>query len=62
MTRRSIWEYLEAIRGRYLWADKKEKGKTLDEAEQVTESHREALIRVLGRKGKVVAFPHRPYG
>ena len=61
MTRGSIWEYLEAIRGRYLRAGKQEgegedlgrgrKGRILDEAEQVTGSHRKALIRVLRRHG-----------
>ncbi len=49
MTRRSIWEYLEAIRGRYLRAGKKEKEKILDEAVQVTGYHRKAVIRWLHR-------------
>ena len=31
MTRGSIREYTEAVRGRYLRASKKEKGKVLDE-------------------------------
>jgi hypothetical protein len=33
MTRGSIQEYTEAVRERYLRADKKEKGKVLDESE-----------------------------
>ena len=37
-----------AIRGRYNKANRKEKGKILDEAVQVTGHHRKALIRALG--------------
>lgn len=47
MTRGSVKEYLEAIRQRYLKAGRAEKGKILDEAEQVTGLHRKALIRGL---------------
>ena len=36
MTRGSVMEYLEAIRERYAKADRKEKGRLLDEAAQVT--------------------------
>lgn len=60
MTRRSIGEYLEAIGGRYLRADKKGKGRILDEAVQVIGYHRKALIRVLRRRGKPV--PYRRQG
>ena len=47
MTRGSIREYTEAVRGRYLRASKKEKGKILDEFTQVIGCHRKAAIRLL---------------
>ena len=49
MTRGSVMEYLEAIRERYAKADRKEKGRLLDEAAQVTGGgrHRKSLIRAL---------------
>jgi len=47
MTRGSIWEYIEAIRWRYLRVNKKEKGKILDEFTQVTGYHRKSAIRRL---------------
>ena len=46
MTRGSIQEYTEAIRERYLWVSKKEKGKILDEFTRVTGCHRKAAIRL----------------
>lgn len=49
MTRGSIREYTEAVRLRYLWASKKEKGGILDEFTQVTRLHRKAAIRLLHR-------------
>jgi hypothetical protein len=49
VTRRSILEYVQAIRGRYFRASKKEKGKILDEFTQVTGLHRKAAIRLLKR-------------
>jgi len=49
MTRSSILEYVEAVRGRYFRASKKEKGKILDEFTQVTRLHRKAAIRLLNR-------------
>ena len=49
MTRGSIREYTEAVRGRYLRAAKKEKGKILDEFTEVTGYHRKAAIRLLHR-------------
>ncbi len=52
MTRGSIREYTEAVRLRYLWASKKEKGKILDEFTQVTRLHRKAAIRLLRRAKK----------
>ena len=49
MTRKSINEYLKAIRERYLKATKEEKGKILDEFTRVTGMHRKAAIRLLNR-------------
>jgi hypothetical protein len=47
MTRASIREYVEAVRGRYLRSPKTEKGKILDEFTKVTGYHRKAAIRLL---------------
>jgi len=47
MTRRSIQEYIEAVRWRYLKATRKEKGRILDEFTQVTGYHRKSAIRLL---------------
>jgi len=49
MTRASIREYTEAVRGRYLQASKMEKGKILDEFTKVIGCHRKAAIRLLHR-------------
>ena len=49
MTRRSILEYVQALRSRYLRASKEEKGKMLDEFTRVTGLHRKAAIRLLHR-------------
>jgi hypothetical protein len=49
MTKASIEEYTEAVRGRYLRAAKKEKGRILDEFIQVSGYHRKAAIRLLHR-------------
>src|SRR5512136_3045999 len=49
MTKASIEEYTEAVRGRYLKAMKKEKGHILDEFIQVSGYHRKAAIRLLHR-------------
>ena len=49
MTRGSIREYTEAVRGRYLRTSKKEKGKILDEFTKVTGCHRKSAIRLFGR-------------
>jgi hypothetical protein len=51
MTRGSIEEYTEAVRGRYLKAIKKDKGRILDEFIQVSGYHRKAAIRLLHRNG-----------
>ncbi len=47
MTRRSIREYAEAIRGRYFRAGKAEKGGILDEFTKATGLHRKAAIRLM---------------
>ena len=49
MTRGSIREYTEAVRGRYLRTSKREKGKILDEFTKVIGCHRKAAIRLLHR-------------
>ncbi len=49
MTRASIREYTQAVRGRYLRASKVEKGKILDEFTKVIGCHRKAAIRLLHR-------------
>ena len=49
MTRRSIMEYAQALRGRYFGASREEKGKMLDEFTKVTGLHRKAAIRLLHR-------------
>ncbi len=49
MTRASIREYTEAVRGRYVRASKKEKGRILDEFTQVIGYHRKAAVRLLRR-------------
>ena len=66
MTRRSIVEYAQAVRSRYLQASKVDKGKMLDEFMQVTDLHRKAAIRLLNRanqprRGKRRGRPRR-YG
>jgi len=53
MTRGSILEYAEALRGRYLVASKVDKGRMLDQFTMVTGCHRKAAIRLLHRTGKV---------
>ena len=47
MTQGSIQEYTEAVRERYLRADKKAKGKILDEFVNVTGYRRKSAIRLL---------------
>ena len=47
MTRGSIREYAEAVRGRYLIASRKEKSRILDEFTKVTGCHRKAAIRLV---------------
>jgi hypothetical protein len=49
VTRRSILEYAEAIRGRYLKGSKKMKTKILDEFVAATGLHRKAAIRMFNR-------------
>jgi hypothetical protein len=49
MTFKSIGEYVESMRARYLRSGKKEKGKMLDEFTNVTGCHRKAAIRLFRR-------------
>ena len=50
MTQASIREYVEAVRGRYLRASKKEKSRILDELTKVVGCHRKSAIRLLNTK------------
>ncbi len=52
MTRRSILEYAEAVRRRYLGSSKKAKTKILDEFVAATGLHRKAAIRLLNQPSK----------
>ena len=61
MTRGSIKEYTEAVRGRYIRASKKEKGKILDEFTEVVGYHRKAAIRILHRTNQVRVNGKRGY-
>ena len=58
MTRCSILEYAQAVRGRYLKSPKKMKTKILDEFVVTTGLHRKAVIRLLNR----VSGPLTPAG
>lgn len=49
MTRKSVKEYAEAVKGRYRKAAKREKGKILDEFTKATGLHRKAVIRLFNR-------------
>lgn len=51
MTERARREYAEALRPRYAQADKRERGRMLDEYCRATGSHRKAAIRCLRRQG-----------
>ncbi len=59
MTRGSILEYREAVRGRYLKARKKEKGGILDEFTKVVGCYRKAAIRLLRRANQPGANKRR---
>ena len=52
MTRRSILEYAEAVRWRYLKSSKKAKMGILDEFVATTRLHRKAAIRLLNRRDR----------
>ncbi len=52
MTPGSIQEHTEAVRGQYLRASKKEKGRILDEFTKVIGCHRKAAIRLLRRENQ----------
>src|SRR3990172_6184228 len=51
MTRQSVVEYAEAVRGRYGGGGRKEKQRILDEFCETTGMHRKAAIRLLTRRG-----------
>jgi len=59
VTRRSILEYMEALRPRYQTASKAVKGKMLDEFIQVTGLHRKAAIRILNRMSRLKVSKRR---
>jgi len=59
VTRRSIMEYVQALRSRYLTASREGKGKMLDEFIQVTGLHRKAAIRLLHRRRQARASKRR---
>jgi hypothetical protein len=50
-------KYLRKMQDRYLQADRKERGRLLDEMETVTELHRKSLIRLM--KGSLARRPRR---
>ena len=52
MTRGSIREYVEVVRGRYIMASKAEKSRILNELIKVIGCHRKAAIRLLRRKNR----------
>jgi len=52
VTRRSITEYAEAVRGRYFRASKKAKAEMLNEFVTTTGMHRKAVIRLLNWRGR----------
>ena len=52
VTRRSVVEYAEAVRGRYFRAGKKAKTEILNEFVATTEMHRKAVIRLLNGRGR----------
>lgn len=55
MTRQSVVEYAEAVRGRYRGAGRKEKQRILDEFCETTGMHRKAAIRLFNREGTPVS-------
>jgi hypothetical protein len=52
VTRQSIVEYAEAVRGRYVRASREGKAQILDEFVQATGLHRKSAIRLLNRMGR----------
>jgi hypothetical protein len=61
MTRGSIREYTEAVRGRYLRVSKKDKSRILDEFVKVIGCHRKAAIRLLRRGNQPRVNERRGY-
>lgn len=61
MTERARREYAEVLRARYRLADKRERGRILDEYCRTTRCHRKAAIRSLGRAPQATGRrPGRP--
>lgn len=61
MTERGRREYAERLRQRYQLADKRERGRLLDEYCRITECHRKAAIRRLRAVGRARGrAPGRP--
>jgi len=63
MTINERHKYLRRMKKRYVRANRKERGRLLDEMEAVTEPHRKSLIRLmngsLARKASLPAGPWR---
>ena len=57
MTERARREYAEVLRARYRVADKRERGRILDEYCRTTRCHRKAAIRRLGRDPRATGRP-----
>lgn len=58
MTRRSILEYADAVRGRYLRTSKRRKTEILNEFVATTGLHRKAAIRLLNRRAATLRQKH----
>ncbi len=57
MTRRSVEEYVEALRPRYETGTKEQKDRMLDEFTKISGLHRKAAIRLLGKPAKKSSKP-----
>ena len=52
------FDYLRRVKRRYVQADRKERGRLLDEMEAVTGLHRKSLIRLLDGSGRCCTSAH----
>src|SRR3990172_7123062 len=57
VTERARREYAEVLRRRYVVADKRERGRILDEYCRTTHCHRKAAIRRLGQRPRLAGRP-----